>query len=691
MLLSFLSNFDLFQSPVKLYFNGRSKHFSFMGIFVSFSIYGFLLFSFINSDLFKKEQPIITTQSLQMSKAEPVNFDSKIILTFAIVDFFGNRYWDPRYFSFVARYTYGSDFIEKELKSCAVEANNQGGRVGTNFNNTMCLINDTFTLEGSVDGSVLVYLAINVLPCNNKTSNNTCKSTEEINEYIDTFPLTKYFALRYHNAKTDLNNYEKPFKWNSEIDTEYISSKVQRAWRLYFKNAEIETDNGWFFSSKSTVSDIMIDKKTTDFRLRARDTDSFFTVALFASKEKYISSRRYQKIPEVLAEISGLTQFFIIIFGVLTRFVIYVETLNKIISKLYVFPKVEKKRKRSKKNSLKKNHKSPQDNNNLNPKNNNTKEMIINNNIDFDTKNNFCEITTKKPKSQEDAIKTNHVFIEITEKKPNKSPKEFSQESSNKIYQSRLEPKLLIDDPIVFEAFSLDKENEIIENQKQIENYDHKLESKTKLASFDQNPIISCEITQKNFPNVQSINITKSTTKSLFSKIIDKSKEISQKFSNRNKSNLKKTKETKNFQLSIFDYLQFLLCKLLRFICQRKLSEFHEIIKLAEKTYKNDMDSMNIVQKNHDLEKLKMLILNEDQLMLFKFLSKPNINISKKNLSSVDATSSSNKITELMIKQSLAGDYFDDAYKRVLKNEENNEVNHRLIQFLDIDIKKSNK
>lgn len=141
MLLSFLSHFDLFQSPVKFYFNGRSKLFSSFGIFVSFSLYGFLLFSLINSDLFKKQQPIIITQSLQMPKAEAVHFDSNIILTFAMVDFQGNRYWDPSYFTIVARYyTSSSNFIEKELKSCEVEANNKNKRIGTNFNNTMCLL-----------------------------------------------------------------------------------------------------------------------------------------------------------------------------------------------------------------------------------------------------------------------------------------------------------------------------------------------------------------------------------------------------------------------------------------------------------------------------------------------------------------------------------------------------------------------
>ena len=47
---------------------------------------------------------------------------------------------------------------------------------------------------------------------------------------------------------------------------------------------------------------------------------------------------------------------------------------------------------------------------------------------------------------------------------------------------------------------------------------------------------------------------------------------------------------------------------------------------LPEKVFFNDMDIVNIVTKLQDLEKLKILLLNEDQLVLFNYLSKPSIN-----------------------------------------------------------------
>lgn len=103
-----------------------------------------------------------------------------------------------------------------------------------------------------------------------------------------------------------------------------------------------------------------------------------------------------------------------------------------------------------------------------------------------------------------------------------------------------------------------------------------------------------------------------------------------------------------------------------------------------------DMDTMNLIKKIHDLQKLKMLVLNEDQLVLFNFLSKPIIVPSNNNL--LDQSQESNrKITHLMRKQTISDNLFEESYKRVLKNEENSDLNRNLIHLLDDEIKKLKK
>lgn len=708
MVLGFLSNFDLFQQPIKFYFNGHAKLFSSLGILSSLALYGFLLFSFINSDLFKKQEPIIITQSLQMPKAEKVEFTPNITLSFTLADYLGNRYWDPTYFSILAEYYNTMSSLEtKVLRNCDENFNNQSQRMGTNSNNTLCLSNNTFTLQGSLDDSLLSYLVITLSPCDNKTLNNTCKTPEEINHYMDSYPLTKYFALRYHDAKTDQNNYERPFQQNSNVEFQYMDSRIQRNWNLYFKNAQIETDDGWFLPSKKILTDIMLDSKTTDFRLRS-NSDAFFKVILFASKDKFVSTRRYKKLPEVLAELSGMAQFFLTFFGFVVRTVLYIGTLNQVMKHFYVFPKISKKKKSKKNSSIKGKKRKSQMNKSQKAdppiktdENTLIKDKIvveedknkkINNLNNAENKSNYCEINMHKNFNDNDLmIKNNGGGIEIIENKAQIFLETNSKEIENiknEVSPNHLQPKVLEDDIIIAESISLEKHIPI---------ETHSICDKLPniISKTNTNPIdfqISSpsgkksEILENNGLNY---TFSKENKKSIFSKFIDSSKKLSHMISGVSVLKMKNQTNSKEFHLSFVDYLYFRWCKIFKYLFNKKLSYFHEIIEQAEITYLKDMDSMNLLKTHHDLEKLKMLVLNEDQLILFNFLSKPLITARNNNLvESSEVQQYNTKISNLIRKQTTAGNFFEESYVKVLKNQEKNEINARLIDLLDLERKR---
>lgn len=736
MSLNFLYRFDLFQHPIQFFFGGRKKLFSSFGLLASFSLYAFLLFSFVNSDFFKKEEPIISTQSLQMPHAEKVEFFSNTTLSFGVVDPFGNRYWDPTYFS-IKVYYYSSLTIseEKKLKSCDNKTIMETENMGTNFNNTFCLVNNNFTLQGSNDDSIFQYIVITLLPCDNQTTNNSCKTPEDIDNFVNSYPITKYFTLRYTNYKTDLNNYNNPFKSNTDVEAQYIDSKIQRNWYLNFKNAIVETDDGWFLSSKNTKTNIMLGEKKSDFRIRAKESDAFLKIFLQASKDKLISSRRYKKLPEVLAELCGISQFFLTIFGSLARFFIYLRTLNKVLSYLYVFPKIKMKKKRIKTNTLKKDlsatkntetkeTKLPNDNvifNKTNSKDNENGSNKKNNgnkgNLFLENKNKcFDMTTTKESHSNKPIQKLENVFLELLIEKQihdndndkcesnkniesnknmffenrNKSNEMTANEDHcnppiknreyvfpealsthhNKIDKTQIQPKFLEEESVIAENFIIEKN---CETPKHLNEYHN---DQTFVKPSD------CEIPLPSNKNLGT-GLTKDIQKkSFFSKIID-SKIFSSLVIKKNLSKITDSHKVQHFKLSFLDYLHYSWCKVFQ---RKKLSDFHQFIQEAEKTFVKDMDTMNLVKKIHDLQKLKMLVLNEDQLVLFNFISKPIIVPSNNDLF-CHAQESNRKITHLMRKQTISNNLFEESYKRVLKNEENSEINQRLIHLLDDEIK----
>lgn len=694
MFLQFFSFFDLFQIPTKFYFNGRSKQYSLIGLFISFGIYGYIIFSFLNSDLFQKNQPIVVNENYKTTQAETIEFLPENELKFAVADYFGKRYYDPSIFTFFVRYFYNAtNYIEKELQICAERYN--GNEMGSDFSNTFCLANSSFTISGSLDDSHLSYLAITMAPCNNQTSNNTCKSNEEIKKFIDTYPLTKYFTLRYQNNRIDSNDYENPFKNNTDVQSQYLDSRVQRTWNLYFKNAYIDNDDGWFLPSSNISKQFQLDIKDPDFRLRSSDTDAFMKIIFFASKEKLILKRRYQKLPEVVAEIFGIAHIIIFCCGVITKIVIYTSTLNQVLSNIYVFPKIKKRKKRKKLNKKKKQEtekkvsKSDKESNfdkeaQYDKDYQNTiiklkpleieKKFIIEKDFETTQKKNTKEIFMANEKPE------NVMFtIEMSKTDP-QTDKKLDKIFSN--YCDHLPPKILKEDSLFEESLEGSKEKK----EDDIIN--------TKIPKEDT--ILNAKIPEKTEHNENEIKKEDIKAKQSFSVQAQSSLNKSNSRLNRVFSYFKRSNQGQNhyqrFNVSFLEYLWYAFCKGVKWISKKELSPTHQVIEQAEKNFRKSMDSMNIVKTFHDLEKLKMLVLNEDQLVLFNFLTKPVLVPSNENILDLKKIQNSQiRMTHLIKKQSecnVENTCFKMAYQRVQSNLEKNEINERLIQLLDNAIQK---
>ena len=118
----------------------------------------------------------------------------------------------------------------------------------------------------------------------------------------------------------------------------------------------------------------------------------------------------------------------------------------------------------------------------------------------------------------------------------------------------------------------------------------------------------------------------------------------------------------------------------------KKLPE-HQMIFKSEKAFQNDMDIANIIKKIHDLEKLKILLLNEDQLLLFNHLSKPLITFDQEEpvIIGRNIRKSNLKMSRLMNFSCITktGSEIEQSYKRVMEGKKSDKINQRLIELLD--------
>ena len=84
--------------------------------------------------------------------------------------------------------------------------------------------------------------------------------------------------------------------------------------------------------------------------------------------------------------------------------------------------------------------------------------------------------------------------------------------------------------------------------------------------------------------------------------------------------NVKKSKKVK------FSSKNFIIAKIQKKF-RRKLTDDQKIILKAEEVSENEIDLIKILQKLHDIDKLKFILLSSSQLSLFNLLAKPTLDI----------------------------------------------------------------
>ena len=116
-----------------------------------------------------------------------------------------------------------------------------------------------------------------------------------------------------------------------------------------------------------------------------------------------------------------------------------------------------------------------------------------------------------------------------------------------------------------------------------------------------------------------------------------------------------------------------------------KKSAKYKLISKALNSYKEEVDLIRILSKIQELEKMKIILFNNDQLVLFHSLSKPLLNIEDNENCDDLRMSSSLYLTKGMesCKKTTNLKIFMESYQKVRKSSEENLINKRLILMVD--------
>ena len=110
-----------------------------------------------------------------------------------------------------------------------------------------------------------------------------------------------------------------------------------------------------------------------------------------------------------------------------------------------------------------------------------------------------------------------------------------------------------------------------------------------------------------------------------------------------------------------------------------------KIFQKAKRTFDKEVDLVKILKRIHDIEKLKLILFDENQLTMFNFLTKPTIYASEiDTLGDLEGNASPSARMSLLINRKSKKHNIVKSYQEVKNKACKNSVDERLIHFLDL-------
>ena len=323
----------------------ENKISSYIGILFSFGIIAFLLYGFIKSDYLQQENPFIVSQTKALNFAKELQFTKNNLISINVGDENSNKILD--FTIFAIRLTFYRLITDEEGRKQVVNETIMGLHPCSendmpyndtsifkklNLMNSLCLDDKNIKIKGQFDEEELSYFIIELFICDNETMNNSCKSLEEINNYLK----FKFFAIIFHDIFLDLNDFENPIKIKSHFEYYFIDPQLIKRYNIFLKQVTISTNVGTFFSDYRIDESFCFDNKEFDIVSREDPSYPLFQFLFYASKNIQEAQRRYQNLQELLGSLMGTANFIIIFFTAVVTLNNRKDFLNKVLNSLFL-------------------------------------------------------------------------------------------------------------------------------------------------------------------------------------------------------------------------------------------------------------------------------------------------------------------------------------------------------------------
>ena len=498
-----------------------------------------------------------------------------------------------------------------------------------------CLRNIDLKLKGYWNEQTLDYFSFEVHKCinNSETPSATCRSESEIDEILSSYSIQLYFT----NNNLDLSSSEHELSPAFAAYSQQVDVNQFKILNIFLAFTELTTDIGFYFPQEQRLSIIQESKMIFDMNSKDTIDKTLFAVNFFSDNCKNIIIRKYQKIQDFLSTLMGVLHI-VAFFGY--YFAKLENRLNFIIcvtNELFIFKRKSSDQQQSITKSI------------------NTTIPPIKL---FDT-NPSPELPLRFPPT-----------IQISKPRDNLEMSQMAARNKQKISLQSPESKKYEEFEPVPEELKEGIENiSELNCSKDISTLYIKTPELGKDASpmndirkADKQPITETKLMRKTWHDGLK-NLINGKWRSL---------NISQKNTHIQKNlqcYLKMKRKESRFDLGRFGYLRLLLKHK-----KWKLTETEQLYMNGEKQVLNELDAVSILRKLQDVEKLKKVLLTQNQLYFFDLLSRPMIKLQDKERKfSVEDGEGERFIIE-------------ERYWKLREKARSSEVDERILKMLDEDV-----
>ncbi|EAR82624.1 zinc knuckle protein, putative (macronuclear) [Tetrahymena thermophila SB210] len=592
-----MKNFDIYGVPVGVNFNNQQIHKTSFGAIISlfvFIAFG-LQFYQTGQELFDRNNPQIITSEQYVRNPQRMDFDKKqqtLMMGFSTTS---SKYIsDPSIIQVNATlstiknvfnetsqsYSKQTTQIPLRIRACKIE-DIQVGKLKSFFNllplNQMFCFDDNqeVFIEGDYSGDIYTRVDVVFNQCVNSTLNNSvvCQPQKKIDLALSNVSFLVYMIDKI----LDPSNFENPFDYQGINIQSQASNQHPIQYTAYFENYYIESDVGLIQKDVQKERDFIFTGTDNTIMYNNPNLVMKFTMRPYKNKQ-ILMQRKYMKFTDLFAQLGGLLKFLTMIGFILAHPFAKLHLNKEIINSVFDFEFFSKDCQKSGiiQHLKQKNEQKIMDTQekNLSPQNIQTTQYQQNQNTE---QMNLKLKQILKSKSPIEKRQSN--FSRNFENFSQKANSD-SEESHNfslgisKLMQSQYSP---MRKNSVFRQIKVDRPI-----QRQL--------SKSIQLSEGNNKVKEQQITE----NVQILGQIISNIQRLLNPI----KEF--------------------IKLSPFQYISYFF-----FSHSKKSQEDKALIKEGIKKVQSRLDIQHILHKLQEIEKLKQIVLDQDQIKLFEILPRP--------------------------------------------------------------------